>query len=198
MQDDVMQPTGPPASPSSSSSRERHHLFFALWPDASVRSRIAAAAADLRQGSERRGRWIDPSRYHLTVCFLGMHATLAEPLVQGACAAAARICASAFDLTLDVAGSFGNARTCWLGCREVPAPLPALHHELSAALREHGVIPAGDTRFVPHVTVLRDADRALPARLPSPITWRVGEFVLIGSRIAPPAPYRLLARWALH
>jgi 2'-5' RNA ligase len=44
-------------------------LFFALWPDAETRSRIAAAAALLRLGAE--ARTVPPQNYHVTLAFLG-------------------------------------------------------------------------------------------------------------------------------
>jgi 2'-5' RNA ligase len=179
--------------------REIHNLFFALWPDEPVRALISSVAESLHSSPVRRGRWIKPHRYHLTPAFLGEHAALPAALVERACAAAEGVRASAFDLVLDIAGSFGKTRIPgWLGCSAEPPALRALFEELSQALRTQGCRVRGGDRFVPHVTVLRDADQALRADLQTPVSWRVDEFVLIASRTLPPAPYRLLGRWQLR
>jgi 2'-5' RNA ligase len=70
-----------------------------------------------------------------------------------------------------------------------------LHDELGTALARLGCRPHGPSRLVPHVTVLRDAKRALRRPLAAAIPWRVDEFVLIESRT--PDPYRTVGRWSL-
>jgi 2'-5' RNA ligase len=179
--------------------REVHNLFFALWPDEATRARIASAVETLRAGPVPQGRWIKPSRYHLTLQFLGEHPALPEDLIGCADRAAARVDAAAFDIDLDIAGSFGNTRIpCWLGSSEPPPGLRVLHDALGTALREAGCRVVGGTSFTPHLTILRDADRPLQARLAMPLRWRVEEFVLIHSRTQPIAPYRACGRWRLR
>ena len=174
-----------------------HNLFFALWPDEATRARLAAAAESLRPIAPD-GRWIKPPRYHLTLQFLGGHAALPPALVEGAMEAAARVRIAAFDLTLDVAGSFVHTRIpCWLGCSVVPPELPQLFDALAAVLRENTCAVIGAPSLTPHVTVLRGAQHAFAAQLDAVVHWRVAEFVLIDSRMHPPAPYRLLGRWPL-
>jgi 2'-5' RNA ligase len=178
--------------------RELHNLFFALWPDDATRAGIGAVAERLRLDQPTQGRWIKPSRYHLTLQFLGEYAALPADLVAKACTAAARVRVPGFDLTLDKIGSFGNAKIpCWLGCVQLPPGLQALSDGLGDALRGVGCRVAGSTQLVPHVTVLRDAQHALDLPLDPLLRWHVGEFVLIGSRIQPFAPYRILGRWPL-
>lgn len=174
-----------------------HNLFFALWPDDATRERLAQAAQWVRaQGAS--GRWIQPSRYHLTLRFLGRHASPGDDLLARACAAADRVAAGGFELVLDRAGSFALARIpAWLGCAVVPAGLLHLVEALGTQLRAGGVHVDGDA-FVPHVTVLRDASQALQATLPQPVRWRVEDFVLIDSRIRPPEQYRIVKRWRLR
>lgn len=179
-------------------AREIHNLFFALWPDEATRARIAAAADALRRGPAPQGRWLKPERYHLTLEFLGEHAAFPAALAERAAQAAADVQAAAFDLDLDIAGSFGNTKIpCWLGCRTMPEGLGRLHENLRTALAARGCRVVR-TQLVPHVTILRDADRALQAVLPAPLRWRIDEFVLIDSRTQPFAPYRVLGRWALR
>lgn len=178
--------------------RASHNLFFALWPETDVRARIDAAARELKQVHAPAGRWIKPHRYHLTLHFLGEHATLPADLVAAACAAGDQASAPAFDFTLDIAASFANRKIpWWLGCREIAPGLAALREEISAGLRASGYGIGDEVDPVAHVTILRDADRALPMTPIAPIEWAVGEFVLIDSRIGPESGYTVLRRWAL-
>ena len=174
----------------------RHNLFFALSPDAVTRNAIAASAEALRGEHGDIGRWLRPPRYHLTLQFLGAHATLPVDFVQRAVAAAGGVQAAPFSLALDLVGSFGARHMpVWIGCAELPRGLRDLHHALEAALRRNGIAPEHPARFVPHVTILQDATRALHRPLDPPIAWRVDEFALIDSE--PPSPYRVVGRWPL-
>lgn len=178
---------------------EMHNVFFALWPDAETRARIAATAAVLRSGQARTGRWIRPDRYHLTVQFLGEHRALVDALVQSAVAAAAQVDAPPFDLVLDRAGSFDTqGMPCWLGCAETPVGLQQLHDQLAGSLIAQRGRADAHARLLPHVTILRDTDQPLQQRLRASLHWHVDEFVLIDSRIEPFAPYRVLGRWPLR
>ncbi|MBN8727909.1 MAG: RNA 2',3'-cyclic phosphodiesterase [Xanthomonadales bacterium] len=177
--------------------RERYNLFFALRPDPDTRAAIAAAAAALA-GTAPAGRWIKPERYHLTLRFLGEYDRPPAEAIRLAAAAADAIEGTCFDLLLDRAGSFGRRRaTCWLGCGAVPTALAELVGCLDRALAASlGAAPS--PRFVPHVTILRDAARPFSAALPDPVSWSVREFVLIESRIDSPAPHRAAGRWPLR
>jgi RNA 2',3'-cyclic 3'-phosphodiesterase len=178
--------------------RVSHNLFFALWPDAVVRAQIDAAARRLKQVHAPAGRWIKPHRYHLTLHFLGEHATLPADLVAAACAAGDGVRAPAFDFTLDIAASFANRKIpWWLGCRELAPGLAALWESISAGLRASGYGIRDELDLAAHVTVLRDAARALPATPIAPIEWAVGEFVLIDSLLGPESSYTVLRRWVL-
>lgn len=182
---------------SAATSHEVHQLFFALWPGDDTRSRLAGAAERLRaQGAN--GRWIAPERYHLTLHFLGRYAALGEDLLARACAAAERVSVGGFELGIDRAGSFALARIpAWLGTSSPPANLQVLVDTLGEGLRARGLRVQGE-RFMPHVTVLRDAAQPLQATLPEVVRWRVEDFVLIDSRIQPSAAYRIVGRWRLR
>jgi 2'-5' RNA ligase len=176
-----------------------HNLFFALWPDADVRASIDAAARRLKERHAPRGRWIKPHRYHLTLHYLGEHAELPAELVAAACAAGNSVRSPAFDFALDIAASFANRKIpWWLGCRETAPGLAALWDGISAGLRTHGYRIPDAADPVAHVTILRDADHALPTTPIAPIEWRVGEFVLIDSLLGLESGYTVLRRWALR
>jgi 2'-5' RNA ligase len=175
-----------------------HNLFFALQPDDDVRAAIAAAAARLKHEREPRGRWITPHRYHLTLLFLGNHAHLRDDLVDAALAAGDRVSTAPFALALDRAGSFANrAMPWWIGCSRLDTRLAALHDRIAAELRAQDRAVGTGNDFVAHVTILRDADRALPPTPIAPIEWPVGDFVLIDSRLGAEASHTVLRRWRL-
>jgi 2'-5' RNA ligase len=175
-----------------------HNLFFALWPDDDVRERIASAARRLEETHAPHGRWIGPHRYHLTLRYLGAHATLPEPLLATAHAAGDAVRTRAFEFALDIAGSFRNRDIpWWLGCREIPAGLHALWNALADALSANGAGAEEHVKRVAHVTLLRDADRRLADESIEPVAWPVHEFVLIDSVIGGASSYTILRRWPL-
>jgi RNA 2',3'-cyclic 3'-phosphodiesterase len=178
--------------------RDYHHLFFALWPEADVRERIDAAAQQLKRAHAPRGRWIRPHRYHLTLRYLGEHASLPDALLVAALAAGEAVRAGSFDLRLDVAASFANRSIpWWLGCGGVAQGFTELWREIAAGLAANGQPQRDDVDPVAHVTILRDADQRLPTMPIAPIDWPVRGFVLIDSHLGREARYEILRRWPL-
>lgn len=171
-----------------------NRLFFALWPSADIRARIATATAVL-SAHHSGGRRLNPARYHLTLKFLGDDVTLA--VETSALNAAARIEAPPFSLRLDQAGSFRNRDIpIWLDPSEIPAELVYLDQVLRRALGER---PRGQKlSFAPHLTVMREAKIPLPTVSIEPIEWRVDGFVLIRSVLRPKATYEILQSYPLR
>ena len=178
---------------------ETHRLFFALWPDDEIRAAIAARSDRLKQDHAAGGRWIKPHRYHLTLHYLGEFPRRPTELIDLAAAAGDRVRATAFDFSLDVAGSFSNRSIpWWLGCRETPADFEALGSAISESLGVRASQSANAAKLVPHVTILRDATRALEPTPVQPIEWPVGEFVLIESVLGTTSRYDIVRRWNLR
>jgi 2'-5' RNA ligase len=150
-------------------------------------------------------RWTPPSRWHLTLLFLGdVPAHLLAPLTT----AVAPAVAGTPPLTLRLAGAgrFGSARrpvVCWAGLAGDVAGLTALAGRLSAAARALG-LPVEDRPFRAHLTLGRwrpgrPADAALPDRLAGyagPV-WPVPEVVLWRSHLGPEPSYERVAAWPL-
>lgn len=181
-------------------STPRHdvqRLFFALWPDAALRQRIDETTRRLATTQATGGRRMSPERYHLTLQFLGDFEPLPPSLVDAAMAAADEVRASGFLMPLQRAGSFGGARVGWLGPEGLSTPLQDLWSALEVALARHGVKSRSPASFSPHVTILRDMRRPLPA-IPVPaLAWMVDGFVLIRSQPGHGA-YTVLRRWPLE
>jgi 2'-5' RNA ligase len=173
----------------------RSHLFFALWPDAAVRSACDEAARSLRVRMQPRGHRSAPERYHLTLQYLGED--LPETAATAARQAASLVRAPPFGLRLDHAGWFRGADVWWLGTREAPAALGQLHQTLRESL-QRARVPIDRARLTPHLTIHRGAGLPLPPTLIEPIDWVVREFVLIRSRLGVGAvSYEQLGSWSL-
>ena len=174
-----------------------HRLFFALWPDAALRKRIATTVAGLERDNPG-GRRLNPDRYHLTLQFLGDFQPLRQSVLDAAIVAAGSIRLPPFDLVLDLAGSFPKAGVCWLGASTAPETLQQLWNELGRALTGARVQVRSAPTFSPHLTVLRDVRKPLPPTPIQPLPWPVREFVLVDSVSGAHPAYRVLGRWPLQ
>lgn len=178
---------------------ELHRLFFALWPGGEVREQLAQAARTLRVRQQPGGRWIGPHRYHLTLHFLGDFPAFPRLVAERAAVAAASVRAEGFELPITKAGSYSNREIpWWLGPAETPPPLRDFWRALRDALAAHSIPYDKGLRLSPHVTVLRGADRVLPATLVPAVPWTVNEFVLIHSALGPSSIYNVLGTWPLQ
>ncbi len=174
-----------------------NRLFLALWPNDAVRSACTDVARKLRMRMQPSGRAIPSEQLHMTLVFLGnsvsadAEARLRELVGQ--------VRVTPFHLSLDHASCFRDNRVYWwLGCRNSPAELTTLHGELRDAAHRSGITP-DRARFVPHVTLQRDAGMPLPQTPVTPIGWDADTIVLARSRIDLPSPqYELIDQWPLR
>jgi 2'-5' RNA ligase len=174
-----------------------HRLFFAVFPDEAARHAIVQVAEDLRSKRMVRGRWIDPSRYHVTLHFLGDNAELRQDLVDRAKAAAMKVVLSACVLSLDRLASFhGRKPPGVLRCADGTTPVHALWQALRRELMHAGLGAVLEPDFTPHVTLFYSDGAMLEPAAIEPIAWTVREFVLVHSVVGQ-KDYRILARWML-
>ena len=164
-------------------------LFFALWPDDALRARLAAEAE--RLAPHCGGYPLPAENMHITLAFLGsvdasrlealVDLTRAWPALNG-------------EWTLDRLDHFPNPRIVWAGSQAPSPSLLTLHAELWRALSQHG-FTAPQRDFTPHVSLVRQADRAAPqSRLPTPLRWRFDHLVLVESQLGDSGSrYRTLA-----
>ncbi|WP_153109092.1 RNA 2',3'-cyclic phosphodiesterase [Propionivibrio limicola] len=172
-------------------------LFFALWPPADARRRLAAGAtsgARLLGGRATRVETI-----HLTLVFLGEVAEAQLPLVL---AAGERVRSAPFELRIDQLGYWRHNRLLWAGCTTMPPELQSLVDDLRQALTEAGIaFDDAKRRFVPHVTLVRKVPEARVAgSLPviKPILWSCARFALVESQLTEHGSvYRMLKEWPL-
>jgi len=176
---------------------EPNRLFFALWPGEAVRSACHAAAKQLNIRLPSGGYLSAPERYHITLLFLGDR--VPKPQEEAALRAAAQVRAAPFTLTLDLASSFKNREIpWWLGPRTAPPALQDFYGRLRDTMVQANV-SLERMRFVPHLTIARNAKIALPPTPIEPIHWDIGEFALIRSRLdLRPVAYEVLGTWPLR
>jgi 2'-5' RNA ligase len=176
-----------------------HRLFFALVPPPAVRDRLAAVAESLRTQGAVSGHWVRPSRYHLTLAFLGDHVELRDVLLRPMFAAAAVAAAqvAAFTWQVDEVFSFrGRQPPCVLRSAVGSMPLQGLWMHLRHELARAGLDGPVGRHFEPHVTLAYGRQM-----LPSPIAlesvpWRIESFVLLHGEHGG-AEYESLGEWPL-
>jgi RNA 2',3'-cyclic 3'-phosphodiesterase len=175
---------------------EPNRLFFALWPDGPTRQAVQQAARALKVRMQPSGDLSSADRYHLTLHFLGDFVSAEHQ--AAAIEAAAHVRAAPFVLNLETAGSFRSTKVpWWLAPRQTPPELMALHRDIHECLLQARVLPER-VKFAPHLTILRDAGRLLPATPIPAIAWRIEEFVLVRSRLdLNPIRHELIGRWPL-
>lgn len=129
----------------------------------------------------------DPSRWHVTLAFLGddadpgrVHEQLARPLAGSA----------GFDLRLEGVGAFARGPV-WVG---VGGDLPALHALASVVAGATGT--ATGRPYRPHLTVGRRVPRELLQGYRGP-DWRATEVELVRSDLHPRVVHTVLERYPL-
>ena len=165
-------------------------LFYALWPDAATRARLAGAGAALYKRWD--GRRMRAENLHATVAFLGATpaGALDALLALGAAQSPPRTV-----LRLTHAECWQRSRVAVLCPDEVDAPLLHLADSLQRGLEAAGL--HFDRRaWRPHVTLLRDVRCDAGEVELEPIDWRVQEFALLVSRHESSGlRYEALGRW---
>jgi 2'-5' RNA ligase len=149
-------------------------LFFALWPPAQTARALAEWAREAQQLTG--GRVTEEGKVHLTLAFLGE----AEP--AKAIRAALAVAGRAHELPIEKSHYWRENDIVWVGPRDTPLELKALHERLSQALCGDGF--ALERRpFAAHVTLIRKARAAKLPPVPA-VEWPVPEFVLVRSALS--------------
>ena len=183
-------------------------LFFALWPDAATRTRLAALVPALPAEPLTGARVSPAQNLHLTLAFLGTVAASAEAQLRGlAKDNAGRPPLSSepsvpppLTLSLDTLGCWPRGGILFAAPSFTPAGLIALAVDVSAMARAAGVAMRSDAAFRAHVTLARrvSAGVAWPWPLAEPIAWSVDRYALVWSRPTPAGSlYEVVETWPL-
>jgi 2'-5' RNA ligase len=178
---------------------QKDRIFFACLPDAETAARIHALAESLKRENGFSGTLILPEHLHVTLFHLGDWQVLPQQIVDIAKKAATEVVSPPFDVSFPRVESFRNRTGVYPFVLTGDAvPWSALRNALGTALKKNGLggaVHAADD-FKPHVTLLRDTVRVKPARI-EPVTWNVGDFVLIHSLLGQ-TKHIHLGRWPLR
>ena len=166
-------------------------LFFALWPDDEVRSRLLGQAQLIHINTGRR---VPPENFHITLVFLGNVEEQAIPeLTDGA----EGLSVPGFRLQINHGGWWKRAKVAWLAPAYSPEPLLELVRQLNHQARLVG-LPVDERDYSPHLTIARKFTRPLKPCTFEPVHWDVGEFCLVESVTHEKgARYRVMQSWAL-
>jgi 2'-5' RNA ligase len=138
--------------------------FVAIDLEPQLRTALADAQADLRKNQAARlVRWVRPASIHLTLKFLGdvpaTQVTAISKALENGCATFLP-----FDICLSGLGCFPNPRrprVIWVGVGGDVVSLKDLQRSLDSELGHLG-FRAEKRGFIPHLTLGRFRDRALP------------------------------------
>ena len=167
-------------------------IFFALWPDDTLRGRLHRASETIPV--ERPARCVPQYNLHLTLHFIGdVYFDQMDCLQQQA----RLVKAAAFEFNIDCQGYFKKPRVAWLGCSETPTALSELHRQLGQRLQLCDYRPEA-RRYNPHVTMARKIDRIPELENFESISWAVENFALIEVRqIDDGVQYRVIETYPL-
>jgi RNA 2',3'-cyclic 3'-phosphodiesterase len=153
-------------------------LFFALWPDARVRTRIAHAAAALP--ADLNARHVPPQNYHLTLAFVGEVAATQLAVLQQI-GRSQRF--SGCTLRFDALEYWRTPKVVVATARQIPPELLELWIQLCQALTQNQSLrleqPAPSRRA--HVTLARKVAQAPVLQAMSPFEWTPQNFSLVRS-----------------
>jgi 2'-5' RNA ligase len=167
-------------------------LFFALCPDDATRATLGTLARLLCE--QCGGRTVPAANIHLTLVFLGaVRIELVPALARMARATPGEPVA----LVLDTVEYWRHNRIVWAGATLCPAPLRDLASRLAEGASRLG-LPIEAREYVPHITLLRKAERAPAQKGFDTIAWRASEFALMRSVKRPGGvAYEAIGSWPL-
>ena len=151
-------------------------VFFALWPDDSVRGSISSVSKKSIYGSTT-GLVHRATNLHLTLHFLG---NLTPQQINCALQQAEKVKAEKFELVLDTFGSFEKAKILWVGPSEIPVQLAELHKKLAESLTICH-LSVESRSYQPHVTLIRKFKDFKASEVSQKVLWKVDRFALVES-----------------
>lgn len=179
------------ATPLASTLPGHRRLFFALWPEASLRERLLetfSAAA-----SAAGGRAVVAENLHVTLEFLGPVAASRLDELEGLGAATSLPTAS---LSLDTLEWWPRPALRVAGTSRPASALLDLQAELRLRLGERG-FRVDSRAFRPHLTLAREVRAAPPPTRVARLDWPLTELALVESHAHPGGSrYTALARWS--
>jgi 2'-5' RNA ligase len=177
---------------SSGTTEPRQRLFFALWPDDTVRASLDEAGKSLLG---KRVKRVPAANLHLTLAFAGSVTAGVRRCLESAAGA---IQLAPFELTISHSGCWHRPRIAWIGPAHVPPGLWSLTGSLRSAFESCGL--QVETRpYQPHVTLARKISWLANDTPITPLPWSIRSFSLVESVTDPRGVrYQRLVSWTLE
>jgi len=168
-------------------------LFFALWPDAHLRSSLSERVPHVLEGLG--GKPQRPDQWHVTLEFLG---SVPASRLAAARDAAAQVRGGQCEIVFDAVEYWRRPEVLTLVARVLPPPLDSLVTQLRAALAAKGFEPESRP-FRAHMTLARKVTHPVTPVAFEPLHWPVSDFALVESITdRSGSVYTPLASWNLR
>jgi RNA 2',3'-cyclic 3'-phosphodiesterase len=167
-------------------------MFYATFPDADTRERIAAVSRMLElQAASRR---VTPENYHMTLAFVG-EVSASEVTTLREIGRAQR--APGFTVRFDAYRYWPEAKVIVAAAREVPTALQLLWRQLQESLAKHN-LARDPKRLRPHVTIARKVSQAPVLQAMAAFDWKMQALSLMRSDTSGAASrYTVVESWPL-
>lgn len=165
-------------------------LFFALWPDDSVRQQCV----DLINSLACTAKPVNPGNLHVTLCFVGsVDSEIETALLQEASA-----CEMVpISLTFDRISFWQAPKVVCLTSSKGDLAAALLADRLADLARNLG-ISLDERSFTPHITLFRGAKEGVKTPF-KPILWCADSFYLVQScSTVSGVEYRVLKQWPTY
>jgi 2'-5' RNA ligase len=178
-------------------------LFFALWPDETLRGAFASGTREAVEISG--GRPVAAGNLHATLLFLGSVVESRIPeleLIAARSAVAARSAHGSSQLVFDRIEYWKKSQLLVATTGDIPQagsePLARLAQTLCRETVASGFTPDVNPiqKFRPHVTLARKVHHRPHLTKMGPLTWSFADFVLVDSKTLPQGSvYTVLQRF---
>lgn len=189
--------TNPPAKagikqPRPTKSADTIRVFFALWPEPVIQRKLHALAKTYQFKCD--ARVMRTETLHMTLQFIG---NIRRANLPKLIAAAGKVATSPFTLKLEKIAFWKHNRIAYATLKSNEPLLDELVSALKTQLAAEGVVYA-DSKFSPHVTLMRNVEHASEAQEFPAIEWQISSFVLVESELTDKgAHYKILHQWPL-
>jgi 2'-5' RNA ligase len=162
-------------------------LFFALWPDQTIRQRCFDISKQLHGAGLRP---INPNNFHITLVFLGNVDNRTEAILAEA---ATSITVPRLSITIDCLEFWRKPQVLCLTGQSNPKLLTLV--SFLSEISEAQSIVIDRRPYIPHITIARKA-RAKPNVEFEPILWHSDSFCLVQSSSSRQgSAYHIVREW---
>ena len=166
-------------------------LFFALWPDETVRGQCADLMRRLLKSGNRP---VDPGNIHVTLVFLGAVDDVLESAMVQAVGEIKKL--EPVTVYFDELSFWRKPGIICLSSSNPHTKAMNLAEHLSAMVSSFDH-PIDERTYKPHVTLIRKAKQSVQMEF-EPISWHSDAFCLVESSSAPGGVvYRVIQQWPL-